>query len=163
MQWIDIGIISIIIISALISLARGFVREALSLVGLITAIWIGLHFSQDLAALLVNYISVSSLRVIIAFTTLFVITLFLSALINYLASQLVKKTGLSGTDRLIGVLFGIARGGVVIGILVLLAQLTSLPQDPWWKQSILIGHFQNLANWMGGTLPSDVTTNLAHK
>ena len=114
MVWVDFVIPVIITISAGISLARGFVREALSLVGWVAAFWVALRFSNSLAELFLSSITIPSLRIVIAFTILFVLTLILSALINHLASHLVDKTGLTGTDRLIGMIFGIARGGVLI-------------------------------------------------
>ena len=163
MHWIDIAILMIIAISALISLVRGFIREALSLAGWIVAIWVALNFSSNLADLFGIYISVPSLRIIIAFTALFVTTLLLAALVNHLMVQLIKKTGLSGTDRMIGIIFGAMRGGVVVGILVLLASLTTFPQDPSWKESRLVGHFQKLAVWMGRSLSPEVVANLRHK
>lgn len=133
MQSLDIAILSIIAISAVISLMRGFIKEALSLFGWLAAIWVSLTYSDVFADVLAKFISTPSIRFVIAFTSLFVVTLLMSSLINYLASQLVKKSGLSVTDRMIGVVFGIARGGVVVGILVLLAGLTPMPQDTWWQ------------------------------
>ncbi len=162
MQWIDIIILSIIGISAVISLVRGFVKEALSLVGWMAAIWVALTYSDVLADLTTNYISTPSIRFVAAFTFLFVVTLLLSSLINFLASQLVKKTGLSGTDRMIGVVFGVARGGVVVAMLVLLAGLTPLPHDPWWQESMLVGHFQEMVGWMSGRLPPEVIADIAY-
>jgi len=162
MQWFDVVILSIIGISAIISLMRGFVKEAMSLAGWLAAIWIALNYSDALAGLLVDTINTPSIRFIISFAALFVLTLLLSSLINYLVSQLVIKTGLSGTDRMIGVLFGIARGGAVVGVLVLLAGLTAIPQDEWWQQSQLVGHFQQVATWISGRLPAEVIANLAY-
>ncbi len=162
MQWFDVVILSIIGISAVISLMRGFVKEAMSLAGWLAAIWVALTYSDVLAGLLAEIISTRSIRFIVSFTSLFVVTLLLSSLINYLVSQLVIKTGLSGTDRMIGVLFGVARGGAVVGILVLLAGLTALPQDDWWQQSQLVGHFQQMATWVSGHLPAEVMANLAY-
>jgi membrane protein required for colicin V production len=163
MHWIDIAILLIIAISALISLVRGFIREALSLAGWIIAIWVALNFSSNLADLLGKFITVPSLRIIIAFTVLFVTTLLVAAMVNHLMVQLIKKTGLTGTDRMIGIIFGAVRGGVVVGILVLLAGLTTFPQDPSWQESKLVGHFQKLAVWMGHSLSPDVTANLRHE
>ena len=95
-------------------------------------------------------------RIITAFTILFVLTLMLAALVNHLAGHLVKRTGLTGTDRAVGIVFGIARGGVVVSILVLLAGLTSLPQDPWWGESMMIGHFESFALWMQSTIAPEI-------
>ncbi|MCK4587733.1 MAG: CvpA family protein, partial [Gammaproteobacteria bacterium] len=94
MIWVDIVIAGIIVISALFSLMRGFVREALSLAGWLASLWVALTFAGDLAEFFLSGISVPSLRITVAFTILFVLTLVIMALINKLASQLVKKSGL---------------------------------------------------------------------
>lgn len=148
MVLVDYLIPVIIALSAVFSLMRGFIREAISLVGWVVAFWIALRYSNTLAELFLSGISVPSLRLIVAFTVLFVLTLMLSAVINHLASHVVQQTGLTGTDRLIGVIFGVVRGALVVSMLVLLAGLTPLPQDPWWRESLMIGHFQNFAGWL---------------
>lgn len=156
MVWVDFIIPAIITVSAIISLMRGFVREALSLIGWVAAFWVALRFSNSLAELFLSSITMPSLRIVIAFTILFVLTLILAALINHLATHLVDKTGLTGTDRLIGMIFGIARGGVVVAMLVLLAGLTSLPKDPWWNESVMLGHFEELAVWLQSTVAPEI-------
>jgi membrane protein required for colicin V production len=158
MVWVDFVIPVIITISAGISLVRGFVREALSLAGWVAAFWVALRFSNSLAELFLSSITIPSMRIVIAFTILFVLTLILAALINHLASHLVDKTGLTGTDRMIGMIFGIARGGVLIAMLVLLAGLTSLPKDPWWHESLMIGHFEQLAHWLQTTVAPEIAS-----
>ena len=155
MIWIDYVILGIIGLSALISLIRGFVREALSLMVWVAAFWVAWSFFRELAAQL-DWFNVPSVRLGVAFAMLFVATLMLGALVNFLVSQLVEKTGLSGTDRLIGVLFGAARGALLVAVLVLLAGLTPFPEDPWWKDSQLIGYFQELAIWLKTLLPEDI-------
>jgi membrane protein required for colicin V production len=160
MVWADYAILIIVALSAVISVWRGFVKEALSLVGLIAAFWVALTFQQPMATLLAPYIETPSLQLIVAFALLFVCTLIIAGLINHLAGQLVQKTGLSGTDRFLGVLFGIARGIVLVAILVLLAGLTPIPADPWWKESVFIVHFQDMAIWIRGFLPADIAGNI---
>lgn len=156
MIWIDYAILGVVGLSALISVVRGFIKEALSLLGWIAAIWIGLAFSEDIGALLADKISVPSVRIALAFFALFIATLFVAGLIIYLVGLLVQKTGLSGTDRMLGVIFGVARGVIIVGILVLLAGLTPLPNDPWWRESILVPHFERLAVEIRGLLPADI-------
>ncbi|WP_455200482.1 CvpA family protein, partial [Kaarinaea lacus] len=80
----------------------------------------------------------------------------LAALVNHLAGHLVKRTGLTSTDRAVGVVFGVARGGVVVSMLVLLAGLTSLPQDPWWAESMMIGHFEHVALWLQTNIAPEI-------
>lgn len=155
MIWVDYVIFGIIGVSALISLMRGFVREALSLVVWVAAFWVAWSFFRDLAPHL-TWFSVPSVKYGIAFAVLFLATLIVGGLVNYLMGQLVDKTGLTGTDRLIGMLFGAARGILLVTVLILLAGLTPLPEDPWWQQSQTIAYFQELAVWMKSLLPADV-------
>lgn len=156
MFWVDYLIISIVLLSAVISIVRGFVREVLSLVAWILAFWVALTFSQHLSVLFDNYITTPSLRIFTAFTILFVITLVLAALINHLIASLVEKTGLTGTDRALGVLFGLVRGVAIVTLLTLLAGTTPMPQDAWWQNSLLLEHVEKIAIWARSFLPSDI-------
>ena len=132
MNWVDYLIIGIILISAGISVVRGFIKEVLSLVSWAVALWVAVMFYAHLASLLTSYIDPATLRFFIAFIILFIVTLILGALVNHLISQLVEKTGLSGTDRALGVMFGILRGVAIVTILVLVAGVTPMPSDNWW-------------------------------
>ncbi len=162
MIWVDYVIIGIIVLSALISLVRGFVREALSLVTWVLAFWVAWTFFRELAVVLEPWIATHSVRLGIAFAGLVTATLIVGGIINYLIGQLVEKTGLSGTDRLIGVVFGGARGVVLVAILVLLAGLTPMPEDSWWKQSVLIPYFQDIAIWLKQFLPPDIAAKFRY-
>ena len=160
MNWVDYSILAIIGVSVLISLWRGFTKEALSLAGWIIAAWVALTFADNLQILLEPHIQVPSLRLMVAFAILFIATLFLAGLINYLAVQVIKKTGLSGTDRMVGIFFGVARGCLVVAVLVLVGGMTPMPQDPWWKASQLMHYFQDMAIWLRQFLPADIAKNI---
>jgi len=162
MNWADFSILSIIGISALISLFRGFVREALSVVGLAAAIWVAVTFYNQASDLLVNVISLPTGRRVIAFVALIVVSLLIAGLINHLIGKLVGKVGLTGTDRMLGVVFGVVRGVAIVGLLVLLAGLTQVPQDPWWQQSMLMEHFQKLAQMAIEFLPPDIVAHFSY-
>lgn len=162
MTAVDYGIVAIIALSAAVSVVRGFVREALSLAGWILAFWVALSFTRDLAVRLDSYVPLPSARLALAFLALFLVTLLLTALVNFLAGQMVEKTGLSGTDRMLGVVFGVIRGAVIVAILVLLAGFTAVPQDAWWSRSYLIHHFQELALWIRGFLPPDFAAQIRY-
>ncbi|NNE63122.1 MAG: CvpA family protein, partial [Gammaproteobacteria bacterium] len=114
MSWLDLVIIGIILISALISLVRGFVKESISLVSWILAGFIAFRYFSALAELLVSYIESPTVRTGIAFSVLFVCTLIVGAIVNFMASQMVSKTGLSGTDKTLGMVFGAARGVLIV-------------------------------------------------
>ncbi|MFT5781713.1 MAG: membrane protein required for colicin V production [Pseudomonas sp.] len=145
--WVDWAIIAIIIISCLISLKRGFVKEALSLVTWIIAGVVAWLFGGALSQHLTDFIEMPSARIIAACAILFVATLLVGALINFLISELVRVTGLSGTDRFLGMVFGGARGALLVVVLTGLLSLAPVQQDPWWQQSSLIPHFLMVADW----------------
>ena len=162
MLWIDTLIIAIIAISAIISLIRGFVQEALSLATWIAAFALAWFFFRPLSVQLEPWIDVASIRLGVAYGTILLVVLVLGALINRFMKTLVETTGLSGTDRLIGMFFGVARGAVVVAILVLLAGLTPFPHDAWWGESRLIPYFQDMAVWMKTYLPDDIAANFSY-
>jgi membrane protein required for colicin V production len=162
MNWADIAILTIIGISALISLFRGFVREALSLVAWVVAFWIALTFTDQAADLLIETVSIPSVRRVIAFIGLLVVTLIATGIINHLIGKLIDKTGLSGTDRMLGLVFGVIRGVAIVGVLVILAGLTRVPQDPWWKEAVLMQHFEELAVLVIGFLPPDLVKHFSY-
>lgn len=156
MLWVDYAILAIIGLSALISIWRGLIREVLSLLAWILAFWVALTFTPAVANHLESAVSVPSARLGLAFTGLFVACLLSAAVVNLLIARLVQVSGLSATDRMLGVLFGVARGAVIVATLVLLAGLTPLPQDPWWRESVLLGHFETLALWIRSYLPPEL-------
>ena len=160
--WIDVVIISLIALSAILSLFRGFVQEALALITWLVALWVAMAFYEEFAVWLSQWITVPSAQKATAFGVLFVCVLLLGAMVNYLAGKLVDKTGLTGTDKMLGVVFGVARGAVIVAILVLLAGLTPLPQDPWWQDSQFLGYFEDLAVWMRDFLPSEIADNISY-
>ena len=156
--WIDMVLIGVVALSAVISLLRGFLREALALAGWVAAVWLALTFTEPVAALFAEQVSVPSVRMGMAFLLLFVGTLIASGILVWLVGLLVDKTGLSGTDRMLGVVFGAARGVIIAALLVLLAGLTPLPRDPWWRDSLLLPHFQQVAEQMRTLMPEDIAT-----
>lgn len=159
MIWVDYFIIAVIALSALISLFRGFIKEAFSLFIWIAAFWLSLTFFRDVSDYLVQWISLPSARLGIAFALIMISVLIIGGLVNFLLSQLVEQTGLSGTDRVLGVFFGIARGAVIVAIIILLAGLTPLPEDPWWRESMLIEYFKELSLWLRDLLPEDIASH----
>ena len=144
MNPLDIVILSVIGLSALISLVRGFAKEALSLV-----IWFGAFFiaSQYYAKLAVYFTNIQDemVRNGAAIAALFISTLVVGALVNYVISQLVQKTGLSGTDRVLGVVFGGLRGVLIVSAgLFFMDAFTSFPDSQWWKGSQLVPEFSRV-------------------
>lgn len=152
MNWADWIIVAIIALSSLISLKRGFIREALSLAIWGAALIISMLFQDSLAYLLEDHIELASLRRIVAVGILFASTLILGSLISYLCAELIRMTGLTGTDRMLGMIFGFLRGSIIVVLLVMfLPPLLHVDKDPWWQQSLLIPHFAMLEGWVTET------------
>jgi membrane protein required for colicin V production len=154
--WPDLVIIAIILISAIVSLFRGFIREALSLAVWILAFVFAFILSDDLAVYIPAAIETASLRQALAFGGIFLLVLIVGSLVNFLVAKLVDQTGLGATDRIIGMVFGLLRGALVVLLVVLLAALTPIPQDEWWQSSRLIGYFEQLAEQTRELLPEDI-------
>ncbi|MGK0445271.1 MAG: membrane protein required for colicin V production [Bermanella sp.] len=157
---IDWVILAVVLISALISIKRGFVKEMLSLASWIAAFIIARIFSGHLDVLLVEWIETPSARYGAAFAILFAATLIVGAMINNLVGELVKVTGLAGTDRMFGIVFGVARGLILITAAVYGLQMTAFSADPWWKESALIPHFELMVSWSKNILPGAAETLL---
>lgn len=155
MAWLDIVILAIILLSALISLVRGFVREAFSLAVWVLAFWVSWSFFRDLEVPLQAWIESPTVRLGVAFAALMIAALVVGGLVNFLIIQLVERTGMSGSDRLIGMVFGAARGVLLVAVLVLLAGLTPMPEEDWWLESGLVGYFQELSYWLRDLLPPE--------
>ena len=157
MSWVDLIIIVIIVISALISLVRGFVKESISLASWLFAGFIAFIYFTPLADLLEPYIESPTIRTGSSFAILFVSSLIVGAIINFMVSQLVSKTGLTGTDKSLGVVFGTARGVlIVVIVLALLTELTPMPSETWWQESTMIEYFAGMASWIKEVLPEDI-------
>ena len=161
MTVVDIVVIFVIFLSALFSLLRGFVKEAISLATWIIAIWLAATFAPQLADALPSNIESEAVRQAIGFGVLFVLTLMVGALVNMLVSQVVKKTGLSGADRVFGVFFGILRGGLIIIVFVVIGGMTPLPETEWWQSSVLLQWFESMAIVIQEYIPDDL--NLSYQ
>jgi len=152
----DLIVLGVIVISVVVSLMRGFVKEALSLAGWLVSLWIAMSFSSGMAELFGNTIKDPTLRLLAAFISLFILSLIAAAIINFFATQFVQRAGLTGVDRTIGGVFGFLRGILLVTIIVMLLGLTTLPKEKWWDESFFMFRFEVIATWLKDLLPSDI-------
>lgn len=153
MEYTDYAVLGIIAISILVGVIRGFIKEAFSLAVWAAAFLVAFQYSGALALQLENHIELPSARTALAFSGLFLVVLLIGGLLTFLIGKLVEKTGLSGTDRLLGGVFGSIRGLFLVIALMLVAGLTPVPQDPWWQSSRSIQSLLPLAEWSAQFLP----------
>ena len=137
MAWVDYLIIAVLLLSAALGIWRGFVKEALALVTWLAAIWLAWRFSWMAQRLFASWSAPDQVQLWAARGLVFVLVLVAGGLIAWLFSKLVKHSGLSGTDRLLGGFFGAARGVVLIGVAVIALEYLGLAQNPWWQESRL--------------------------
>ena len=160
MEWIDYIVVAIVAISILVGALRGLVKEAFSLAVWVVAFFLAFQFSGPLAENLENTITLPSARTSLAFAGIFISVLVLGGLLTYLVGKLVESTGLSGTDRLLGGVFGAVRGLIMVVMLILVAGFTPIPRDPWWGESRSIQSFMPLADWAASYLPESIRPHL---
>ncbi|MFC3149740.1 CvpA family protein [Litoribrevibacter euphylliae] len=147
MNWLDIVIISVIAVSALVSLKRGFVKELMSLVTWIAALLIARIYAYDFSHYLSDFANNGKSALVLAFFVLFVGSLIVGSLINFIISQFVHAVGLSLMDRFLGVAFGVVRGALVIVVGIGLMSLTAFSDSPAWQSSVIVPHFAQVEEW----------------
>jgi len=148
MVWVDWAIVGIIVISALLSLWRGFVREALALAGWVLAFFLARAFHEELSPYLSDAIGSAQTKRALAWLAIFLLVIFVSYLIAKLSQVLIDKVGLTTPDRLLGVAFGLLRGLALCAVLVMVSKaFTRLPESAGWRQSHLVSPLETVSDW----------------
>lgn len=160
MTWPDYAILAVIVVSVIVGVLRGFIKEVFSLLVWAAAFLVAYHFAGDVADLMKGAVSLPSARTAMGFAGLFIAVLLLGGLLNYLLGRLVESTGLTGTDRLLGGVFGAARGLAIVLVVLLVAGFTPIPGDPWWKDSRTIERLMPLVVWVSHFFPESVAEQL---
>jgi membrane protein required for colicin V production len=152
MNWVDWAFIAVLTVSTLISLWRGFAREALSLLGWVAAFVLANLFADRLSDLLIQFIDNEPARYMAAFAVLFVGVLLLFNLLGVMVRQLIRLTGLSVLDRLLGTVFGFTRGIIILLVVTfILRQLMPESNQQAFNQSLLMPHLDLLMQWVQST------------
>jgi membrane protein required for colicin V production len=156
----DLAVLGIVALTVLVAAWRGFVREAIALASWFVAFWAALAFVGAGEALLSGVISEPRVRSVVAFAAVFLAVLVATGLAGRALSKLVHLAGLGLVDRFLGAAFGLAKGSIVVLVLVLLAGLTPLPQQPWWRDSELGAPLASLALALRPWLPEAIAGRL---
>lgn len=156
MNAIDYTIVGILALSVLVGLWRGLVSEVLSLAAWIVAFWVAWTFGPVVAAHFEHSISLPAARILLGYGLCFAAVLIVGALLRFMARRLLWSIGLSGLDRVLGMLFGFARGVLLVTLVVFLASFTALTREASWQQSALLPQFKVAAGWLGDRVPASV-------
>lgn len=156
LNWFDWTIIGVILLSMIVSFFRGFLREAVSLITWIAAVLVGLKFATPLSEEFVAHIESATLRYLLAFLCIFFVILIIGFLVNVIIKYLVDKTGIGIIDRLVGVVFGAARGILAVGVILMFLQVSPAGDSAWWKNSNMVVRFRPLVSWLNSFLPEKV-------
>ena len=152
----DIIIAVAVVVSVLIGFMRGFMKEALSLAALLFAVWAAMHFGDDVGAISDGWLSSAELQLWFGRILVFVLLTTLGGLLSWGVAKLMRLSVLSGTDRLLGMLFGFCRGVILVSALVLGGQMTDADDSDWWQKSALIPYASVVADWLRVMAPKGV-------
>jgi membrane protein required for colicin V production len=158
----DYAVLTIIGLSLLLSVIRGLVREVLALLAWVIAFVAANLFAGELGALLPPEVPGEELRLLGGFAAVFLVVLLVMSVLAILASRLVRNAGFGPEDRVLGGVFGLARGVLVVMVLVLLAGLTSLPREPVWREAVLSSPLEALAQQVKGWLPGSLSQRIRY-
>lgn len=160
LAWADLAVLAIIGLSAVLSLFRGFVREAIALAGWIAGLWLAFRFGEVAAGWFGRWIESPDIRSVLGFAAVLAAALVVAGVAGRLAGGLVHVTGMGGTDRVLGMIFGAGRGAVIVAVLALLAGFTGMKGESWWGESVLLPRFEAVAAELGRLLPDGIARSL---
>ena len=150
----DLLLLGIILVSTLLGILRGFVGAVVSLVAWLLAGWAAFQYGARVALVLAGNEAPGAGQLLAGYGLCFLGVLLVVGVVGWVVRKLVKAAGLSGADRALGGALGLARGGFVACVLVLLMGLTALPRDPGWRQSQVLPVLLPGAQWLRGWLPA---------
>ena len=131
----DYAVLTILLLSMALGAWRGVVSEIIALAAWILAFFVARWMGDGFARMLPAGIPDPVIRVIIAWFIIFVAVLLATALVRLLIRHLLKKLGLAPSDRMLGVLFGMGRGMIIVLVLVALGGVLSLTKESWWREA----------------------------
>jgi membrane protein required for colicin V production len=160
--WFDYAVLIILGLSMGLSLLRGLVREIVSLIGWVAAFVLATLFSSRVATMLPESLG-PLLSGLLAFLLVFVGVLLVAGIVGLLLSLVVRASGFGLLDRSLGAAFGLVRGLVIVFVLVLLAGLTPLPKEAFWRNAVLSGPLETVVLATRGFLPEGLAQRLKYR
>jgi membrane protein required for colicin V production len=162
MTWFDYIVIGVTVLSIAIGWWRGMSYEVLSLVGWVAAYLVARSFEKQAVSWVPAAITADWARSALAYAGLFIVTLFICAVLGWFLSKLIKFSGLGILDGLLGAGFGLLRGVFIVLVLVWLGGMTDIPKKPFWREALLSAPLQKLALFAIDVLPDDVAKKISY-
>jgi membrane protein required for colicin V production len=156
LTWLDIAALVVLGLSLVLGLFRGLVREVFALVGWIAAAFVATWFAEPATAWVPGIVGDPRMRWVVAFIVIFFLVLVGAGFISLLASRLIRAAGIGLGDRVLGGVFGVGRGLVILVIAALVAGMTPLPRDPMWTKSMVTAPLASAALTLKPYLPSPI-------
>ena len=148
---VDYTVIAIVVISMLFGAIRGFLRESVALLGWLVGLWLAWRYAPMLQPYLGGSLAGTELQEWVARLILLLGAVLTAWLVGSLLGYLVQRSGLTvGLDRILGGVFGLVRGAVIVGFAVMLADAANMRDEPWWKSSKLIPVGEEMASILRG-------------
>jgi membrane protein required for colicin V production len=144
----DVFLALIVLGSTLLGLLRGFVREAVSLAFWILAIWAAWKFGPMVEPHLGGLLADPKVAPWVGRLVILVLVLLVGWAIGMLLSYFARSAGLGPLDRVIGLLFGISRGMVLMGLMIIGGELLHLNEEDWWSRSKLVPYGEAVGDWL---------------
>jgi membrane protein required for colicin V production len=163
MTWFDYAVLAVLALSAVIGISRGFVREVFALAGWIAATLVAMVFAGEASALIPASFGTPLVRTLIAFAVIFLLVLIGAGFTSLVVTKVVRAAGLGLADRTLGGVFGIARGALILLVLVLVAGLTALPRERFWREAKLSAPLETAATAVKPYLPRTVADRVRYE
>ncbi len=157
----DFALIGIVSVSVLIGVWRGVVYEVFSLLGWVVAFVLSQYCAPELAAMLP--VTTEATRVALAYVLVFIAVLLVWAMLVWSLSRLIKAVGLGFIDGLLGALFGVLRGVLVVLVLVWVAGMTRIPEQKFWRDAKFSGSVEKVALLGKVWLPDNIAQRIRYR
>jgi membrane protein required for colicin V production len=162
MTWFDYGVLAILGFSLVVGVLRGVLRELVMLVGWISAFILATVFSRQISPMMPESLG-PVLAPLLAYACIFIVVLIVAGFIALLLTMLAKSAGMGVMNRLMGAGFGVVRGLLVVLALVLVAGLTPLPKEPFWRNAVSSGAFETVIVAARPLLPEDLRKRIVYR
>jgi len=163
MTLFDYAVLAILGVSILLSVMRGFLREVLALLAWVVAFWLATLYAGEVSRMLPASIPTEQLRLLAAYALVFFLVLLVMTLLSITIGQFLKMLGIGPLDRLLGAIFGFARGMVIVLALVVMAGLTTLPKQPFWRNATFSAPLEALVASARPWLPETIGKELKYE